>query len=184
MNDLPKRKHIRLRDYDYSQNGAYFITICVDEWHGIFWNTTSERVGAHSALRKCPADIFSQAPLRVSRPPLSDIGLVVEKAINNIPQIYSSVILDKYVIMPNHIHMIIRIDDDRGRTMSAPTNQNITISRIIKQCKEFVTKQIGFSPWQRSFHDHIIRNEEDYLKIWQYIDENPAKWTEDRYYKP
>ena len=57
-----------------------------------------------------------------------------------------------------------------------------TISRVIKQCKEYVTKQIGFSPWQRNYHDHVIRNQEDYNRIAEYIENNPARWAEDRYY--
>jgi len=78
--------------------------------------------------------------------------------------------------MPNHIHMIVRIEKS-GRTMCVPT-----ISRIIKQCKEYVTKQIGYSIWHTRFHDHIIRNEQDYQKIWEYIDNNPLKWELDKYY--
>jgi len=54
---------------------------------------------------------------------------------------------------------------------------------MVQGLKGAVTRQIGFSLWQRSYHDHIIRNKEDYQRIWQYIDENPLKWTEDRYYK-
>jgi len=75
--------------------------------------------------------------------------------------------------MPNHIHMLITIDTS-GRTQFAPT-----VSRIVKQFKGSITKQIGYSIWQKSFHDHVVRNEEDYLHIWKYIDENPAMWTED-----
>ena len=157
--ELPKRKNIRLQDYDYSQNGVYFITVCVKAHEQILWENAF--VGAN-----------------IVRPQLSDIGRVVEKSIINISNIYDAVCVDKYVVMPNHVHMIIVIDSlNNGRTMCAPT-----MSRIIKQCKEYVTKQIKFSIWQKSFHDHIIRNEDEYQKIWQYIDENPLKWTEDTYF--
>ncbi len=57
-----------------------------------------------------------------------------------------------------------------------------TVSRIIKQMKGYVSKKIGKSVWQKSFYDHVIRNENDYLEIWQYIDSNPAKWTDDKFY--
>ncbi|MCL2760970.1 MAG: hypothetical protein FWD70_04910 [Desulfuromonadales bacterium] len=113
----------------------------------------------------------------IVRPQLSDIGKVVEKAIMNIPQIYKTVIIDRYIIMPNHVHIITIIDYDHGRTLCAPT-----ISRVIKQCKEYVTKQIGFSPWQKSFHDHIIRDETDYTRIAEHIENNPANWENDNYY--
>jgi len=98
--------------------------------------------------------------------------------------------------MPNHIHMIIKINndeqaadsgqiaDDSGRTLndSGRTEFAPTVSRIIKQFKGSITKQIGFSLWQKSFHDHIIRDESDYMEIWNYIDKNPEKWTEDCYF--
>jgi REP element-mobilizing transposase RayT len=85
--------------------------------------------------------------------------------------------MDIFTIMPNHIHMIVRIEND-GRAMRAPT-----ISRIINQFKGYVAKQIGFSIWQKLFYDEIIRNEQAYRNIWQYINENSAKWVEDKYYK-
>ena len=65
--------------------------------------------------------------------------------------------------------------------MCAPTP---TVSQIIRMMKETVTKQVGQKIWQKGFYDHIIRNESDYLRVWQYIDENPAKWPEDEYYTP
>ena len=88
---------------------------------------------------------------------------------------YEKVSVDKYVIMPNHIHLIIVMQN--GRTQFSPT-----VSRIIKQFKGKVTKQVGFCIWQKSFYDHIIRDENDYLRIWEYIENNPYKWTEDKYF--
>jgi REP element-mobilizing transposase RayT len=156
MKDLPARKPNRLKGYDYSQNGCYFITICVKDRRELFWH---QPVGA-----------------RIARPPLSDMGEVVRKAIENIPHIYKSITVDKYVIMPNHIHLILLISDDPGRAMRAPT-----ISTVVNQMKGYVTKQVGYSIWQKLFHDHIIRNDKAYREIWQYIDENPIKWEDDCY---
>ncbi|MCL2350589.1 MAG: hypothetical protein FWC67_03805, partial [Defluviitaleaceae bacterium] len=65
------------------------------------------------------------------------------------------------------------------RTQFAPT-----VSRVIKQWKGAVTKKLGFSPWQKSFHDHIIRNEATWQKIYQYIENNPATWQADRFHTP
>jgi len=113
----------------------------------------------------------------IVRPPLSGVGQTVENAVESIAKIYAMVAVDKYVIMPNHVHMIIVVNCDHGRTMCAPT-----ISRVIKQCKEHVTKQIGYSICQKSYHDHIIRDEDEYKRIWQYIEENPASWAEDEYH--
>ena len=158
MRELPTRKPNRLKGYDYSQDGYYFITICVKNRHGLLWNPP---VGA-----------------RIARPSLSDIGEVVKKAIENIPNIYKSITVNKYTIISNHIHLILVICSDHGRAMRAPT-----ISTIINQMKGYVTKIIGYSIWQKLFHDRIIRNKADYLKIWKYIDENPIRWEEDCFYQ-
>lgn len=85
--------------------------------------------------------------------------------------------------MPNHVHLLlcIRGFENNGRTMCAPT-KNVSIAHVIKMLKEVVTKSIGYSIWQKGYHDHIIRSEADYLRIWDYIDTNPAKWREDCYY--
>ncbi len=151
----PKRKPNRLKNYDYSQSGIYFITICTKDKENVFWN-----VGA-----------------TIGRPNLSKAGEMVEYAILNIPKTYSSVTLDKYVIMPNHIHLLLHLHNDNGRAMHAPT-----ISTIIQQMKGYTTKHLGYNIWQKLFHDHIVRNEENYKKIWQYIEDNPVKWEEDCFY--
>ncbi len=96
--------------------------------------------------------------------------------------LYNGVIrINKYVIMPNHIHMIVIIDNlcegsslSDGRTQFAPI-----VSRLIKQFKGSITKQIGFPIWQKSFHDRIIRNEKEYSALWNYIEYNPVNWEND-----
>ncbi|MEG0035657.1 MAG: transposase, partial [Oscillospiraceae bacterium] len=108
---------------------------------------------------------------------LSKFGDVTDHAINEIPKHYPSVSVDKYIIMPNHVHMILRLYDNDGRAMRAPT-----IATIINQMKGYTTKQIGFSLWQKLYHDHIIRTEEEYEKIWTYIDGNPMNWETDCFY--
>ena len=150
------RKKNRLSGYDYSSAGCYFITICVKDGHEILADID---VGANCV-----------------RPSLSGAGAVIESQIHALSEIYEHIYVDKFVIMPNHIHLMIAIINDE------PTQFAPTISRIIKQFKGSITKKIGFSLWQRSFHDHVIRNEAEYRQIWQYIDENPARWREDRYY--
>lgn len=155
--DLPKRKNIRLNDYNYSSNGAYFITICTKNKENLLW----KNVGANCVR-----------PLE--QLPLSKIGIVVENEIHKLNTIYENIKVDKYQIMPNHIHLIIFIyEDSNGRTQFAPT-----ISRIIKQFKGSITKQIGFSIWQKSFYDRVIRNEKEYQEVWNYIHNNPLKYLE------
>jgi len=162
--ELPKRKNIRLKCYDYNQNGAYFVTVCVKD--------------RHELLGKIVGDDAHIVPSYIEH---SEYGNIVEKHIKNINNSYEDVLVDKYVIMPNHIHMIIKINREDG-TMWASSPTTAKIPNIIRSLKILVAKECGFSFWQRAYHDHIIRNEADYLRIWQYIDENPAKWTEDTYY--
>lgn len=158
--ELPKRKPNRLLDYDYSTPGAYFITICTQNRKCIFW----ENVGASIA--------------RPQKPALSWCGRIVDATIRSIPAHYPAITVDHYAVMPNHIHLLLQINTDLdGQPMVTPT-----ISRVVQQFKGTVTKQVGYSVWQKLFHDHVIRGEKDYLKIWEYIDNNPAKWTEDCFY--
>lgn len=155
--ELPKRKPNRLPCFNYNTPGAYFITICTKDRQCILWRT----VGAS-----------------IARPPLSHCGRIVEEAICAIPSHYPAVSIDHYVVMPNHVHLLLQIHtDENGHAMPSPT-----ISHIIQQTKGIVTKRLGYSPWQKLFHDHVIRNEWDYLKIWEYIDYNPLRWKEDCFY--
>ena len=86
--------------------------------------------------------------------------------------------VDNYVIMPNHIHLLLIIcADENGRPMVAPT-----VSRVIQQLKGYVTKRIGYSIWQKLYYDHVIRGREDYNEINKYIHENPARWFYDELY--
>ena len=99
-------------------------------------------------------------------------GCVVDSEIRKIDSIYPSVRVDKCAVMPDHIHLILSIATDAdGRTQFAPT-----ISRVIKQFKGSVTKQLGRPVWQKSFYEHCIRNQQDYDEIWQYIENNPLKY--------
>ncbi len=157
--DLPKRKSTRLKDYDYSTSGAYFITICTRKKEKVL----SQIVGDDAHI--VPQNI------------LSEIGLVCDKYINNINLKYENVTLDKYVIMPNHIHLLISL---HGTMKASSPTKNI--ETIIRSFKTMVTKEIRHSIWQRSYHDHIIRDERDYDKIWNYIDTNVARWENDCFY--
>lgn len=161
--ELPRRKPNRLPNYDYSQAGYYFITLCTKDKQPLFWQPS---VGA---------DII--------RPPqgiqLSSIGRVVDEAIRAIPAHYPNVALDKFVVMPNHIHLILALAEPDGRIISAPTKP---LSTVIGSMKRAAAKRAGIPLWQKSFHDHVIRGEADYRRIWSYIDANPRKWREDCYY--
>lgn len=151
------RKPLRLKGYDYSLGGYYFVTVCTRD------RVPHLRRGAHCAPE----------PL----PPLTTAGLIAEQAVRQISVHYPGVTVDIYVVMPNHVHMILVLPNGGGRALRAPT-----VSRIVRAWKETITKMLGEAIWQKSFYDHIIRDENDYLRIWNYIDTNPAKWAEDKYY--
>ncbi|MBQ3491824.1 MAG: transposase [Oscillospiraceae bacterium] len=158
--NLPSRKPNRLPCFDYSRPSAYFITICTNNRRLILW----DHVGASIA--------------RPEEMQLSHIGTVVEEAILKIPQKYPAISVDTYVVMPNHIHLLLQINtDEDGRAMLAPT-----ISSVVQQMKGYVTKKVQESIWQKSFYDHVVRGEQDYLSIWEYIQGNPYKWEEDMLY--
>ena len=155
--ELPKRKQNRLVNYDYSKPNAYFITVCTDKRKNLFWNDVG-------AIIDRPENV-----------PLTRLGVLVKQRIEDIPKYYSMISVDQYVIMPNHIHLLLQIQSDLdGRSMIAPT-----ISTVVRMMKGAVTKQAGFPVWQKGFYEHIIRNDRDYQEIWNYIEGNPGKWTED-----
>ena len=155
---LPKRKDIRLKNYDYSSSGVYFLTICTSERRNYFWANVGATIGR-------PQDIA-----------LSEYGNIVDKAINNIPYVYPALDVDHYVIMPDHIHLLLIVcADECGRPMVAPT-----MSRVVQQLKGYIKKRIGHSIWQKLFIDHVIRNREDYEEHVKYIYDNPIRWQYDR----
>ena len=100
---------------------------------------------------------------------LTEYGKIVDEAVNNIEKKYNTIKLDKYVIMPEHIHLLLSIlPDENGRPMGAPT-----IPNVINQLKGYVSKKVGFSLWQKLYYDHVIRDEEDFYIKYQYIENNP-----------
>ena len=158
--DTQKRKKNRLDCYDYSAAGVYFVTICTSKRQNYFWNNVGATIGR-------PQDVE-----------LSPYGKIVDDAINNISNIYPSISVEQYVIMPDHVHLLLLIHaDDCGRPMVAPT-----ISRVVQQLKGYVTKNIGVSLWQKLFFDHIIRNRQDHEEHVKYILENPLRWHYDKLY--
>lgn len=186
--ELPRRKPNRLIGYDYSTNGVYFVTVCVKDKHKILWKP--HNVGTNCVRPLPPANECDLNTYYRNKYELSYCGNVVENEIHKIHRIYQSVYVDKYCIMPDHIHMIIVIDhrqcnilNDKsnvstvnGRTQFAPTDKVPSLSRIIKQFKGSITKQLGYTIWQKSFHDEIIRNEKMYKEILGYIEDNPKKY--------
>ena len=155
--EYPKRKHPRLKGYDYSQNGAYYVTICVEN-------------------RRCIlGEIDEKHIMHLGR-----LGEITKKYIEQIEEHYQFVKLVNYVIMPNHIHLLIQKDippniflENEDAVKTSPILQ-----QIIHGLKTLTTKEIGRSIWQTSFYEHIIRNQSDIQRVSDYIDANPSRWRE------
>ena len=164
-NELPSRKPTRLRYFDYSRPGAYFLTICTKD------------------KRKTLSKIVGDGALDVPKNVLTKAGRIAEKYILSTNKI-KHVSVEKYVIMPNHIHMIIWIHPDEGEngTSRAPSPTNSAIPHIVATFKRFCNLEFGENLFQRSYHDRIIRNQKEYEHIWNYIELNPARWQYDCFY--
>jgi REP element-mobilizing transposase RayT len=158
--DIHRRKSIRLKGYDYSKEGAYFITICTNR-RGLYFDN-------------------------------EEIKRIVEKEWLNTMHIRQNVILDEFVVMPNHLHGIIVIIHNVRAYCNTPLQNQFkspskTIGAIVRGFKSVATKEIsklnktpGIPVWQRNYYEHIIRNEKELTKIRAYIQNNPLKWSLDR----
>jgi len=170
----------RLQNWDYGSNAAYFVTICTQNHHHYFGDVVDGEMQ------------------------LSEIGKIAERFWREIPDHFPFVLLDVFVVMPNHVHGIIIInkDEDVASTVIVETpklgvstdtiapQKNKwkpgTLGVIINQYKRICTinarKTDPNFAWQSRFHDHIIRSDKSYETIREYIFYNPAKWEEDKYY--
>lgn len=166
--DLHRRHSIRLRDYDYSSGGYYFVTIC-----------TYGRICYFGDIRDCVVS-------------LSPVGETAHQYWDDIPNHFDNVDIDEFVIMPNHVHGIIIINDDSvGARHGMPLHQTNkfgvsipnSLSVIVNQYKSSVTRWCNQNThpfvWQRNYHEHIIRNDADLDRIRGYIINNPINWKND-----
>lgn len=188
--NIHHRKSIRLRGYDYSQAGLYFITICTQDRLCLFGDVADAEMNLNGA------------------------GKMVRTTWDEIPAHYCGVEIDQFVVMPNHIHGIVVIvgATPRGCPVEGqpqnidgqPRNQDgqprgvaptgLSLPDVVHRFKTMTTKkytdgvkQNGWQPfpaklWQRNYYEHIIRNEDAHLKIAEYIQTNPQQWEEDTYH--
>lgn len=149
-------------NYDYSSAGSYFITICSKDKKPIFSRIVG--VGDLDDPRVC----------------LYRYGEIINNNIEYMNEIYDYIEIYNYVIMPNHIRILISVYSGGMSRSPSPTNQ--VIPSFVRTLKRFVNKEAGENIFQRSYNDHIIRDERDYLARWKYIDNNPVKWELDDLY--
>ena len=168
-NQFPSRKPLRMSRFDYNTPGAYFLTFCTHNRKHIL----SHIVGSiHES----------------TEPQLTTCGRIVETVIRNIPE-HLHVTIDRYVIMPNHVHLIAIItEDDMLREIrESPLRSRSILSKLIGYIKMNASKAIrqcygNISVWQRGFFDHAIRNQADYAALAEYIQTNPLRWELDKLY--
>lgn len=164
------RRSIRLKKYDYSQKGAYFVTICTNQ-------------------KKCVLGGVEDSGIV-----LNEIGQIVQKTWTKLSMYYTGVDIDKFVVMPNHLHGIIILTDYCRGGVTPPCSmgeatsplREPTLGQIVAHFKYRTTKSInqisntlGNRIWQRNYYEHIIRNEDDLSEIREYIITNPLKWEMD-----
>ncbi|OIO38343.1 MAG: transposase [Candidatus Omnitrophica bacterium CG07_land_8_20_14_0_80_50_8] len=159
------RRSMRLKEYDYSQCGMYFVTLCTYQGECLF----GEIVDGHMRLNR--------------------LGQIANKCWNDIPHHFSHIELDMFCVMPNHMHAVVNC---RGTACRAPTGERFgkpvygSIPTVIRSYKSVVTKRVnelGRSPgrpiWQSNYYEHIIRNDKSLDEIREYIAHNPARWELD-----
>lgn len=174
---MQTRKNPRLSGYDYSRDGIYFVTICTADRQSLL-GTIRPAVGGDAHIAPpSPGTSVSVGGDAYIAPSLTDstaavdltpLGRVVEKYLRSMPGV------EKYVVIPDHVHILVRIADGPMKA-SAPT---ASLPQLIRSLKGLCTKAAGHPIWQRGYYDHIIRDENDFLRCWKYLDENPVSWQE------
>ena len=170
-NRYPRRKQNRLKNYDYSTPGVYFLTFCVKDRKCLLWNN----VGACIARQR---DVQ-----------LSEYGEIVRTAIELIPKKYPMVSVNYYTIMPNHVHLLLFLKSDEKCFVEVQGNSldeirmlaKARIPEEIQQFKARVSWCVGKNVWHGRYHDHIVRNQREYEMIYNYIENNPGNWDKDCY---
>ena len=162
--DHPQRKSTRLKGFDYNSPGYYFITLCTKR------------------KEKLLCDIVGTGVLDGPKTQFTHYGKIALSHLEEMKDFYEDIKIDKYVVMPNHIHLILRILAMPCVQKSQTDPANTKTARFIGTFKRLCNRDFGESIWQFRSHDHIIRGEKDYQKIWNYIDNNPAKWADDCFY--
>ena len=191
--DLAKRKRQRLKEFSYSETAAYFITvICskrehllgrIDPLNNVLRKPV--RGGVPDAPRP---EISNRAEITIE---LSGIGKIVDEKIREMDEKFPGVSIDHFVIMPNHVHLLLSVDKTCGASRTPPltgstesktVRSNETIPRFISYLKRSTNRAAGAEIWHRGYHDHIIRDYADYMVRYKYLTDNPARWAEDEYY--
>ena len=175
---FPKRKNPRLKGYDYSRGGYYFITVNL-KLHSediLCHITLNPPVRAGHPAGPSPDDgMYFDYLLENVSVSLTPAGEIVDELIKGIETAYENIHVDAYVIMPDHIHLILALDDQENGPAGCPARTEI-VSSIINAFKSLSSRKIGHSIWHRSFYDRVIRTPDELNSLCQYIAQNPMRW--------
>ena len=168
MEKYPKRKKIRLEGYDYNTAGLYFITVCTKGKRKLLCEIHEPFVGT----------VVLDGPLiRMSK-----YGEIVERRLQEMSDFYDDIKLDSFVVMPNHVHMMIRIlEKEIGPSSSTVPTLN-KVGRFVGTFKRLSNREIGFNLWQSRSNDRIVRSDEEYIAYMEYMEANPRRWLTDEHY--
>ncbi len=172
--EKPKRKHARLKEYDYGADGCYFVTVCVKARKSIL---STIPVGRDTQPTSPPVGRDAHIP---PSPVLTQLGAIADKYINNINTVYTGITVESYVIMPNHIHLLIKFA--REIEPGGVRGPRPTLHTVVRSFKTMVTREASAPIWQASYYDRVIRGEADLIAAMRYIEENPLKWLDDELY--
>ena len=190
---IEKRKKQRLQEWIYSDKGSYFLTICcarnkkyLGEIYIKVSNMEKTVGGGVLDAPKLESSTLSETVME-----LSEIGKIVDAKIQEMDELFNGVHIDNYVIMPNHIHLLLSVDETSGASRTPPPtasaenklqHYNETVPRFVSYLKRSTNKKCGIKIWQRGYHDHVIRDSGDYNIRWNYIERNPIRWVTDKYH--
>ena len=169
-NKYPQRKALRLPDYDYSQNGCYFITLLTDRKRWLF-GTYNVR-----AIHESPVRFTKDKCIN-----LNENGKICKKHIGNLSNRFPEVDVINCIIMPNHIHLLLMIHGNSIRAIRESPLQRSTLSKIIGYLKMNISKEIHSASsnsekiWHRNYYDRVIRNQREFENCWNYIEYNALK---------
>ena len=153
-------KRNRLGNYDYSADGIYFLTLCAENRRQLF------------------SRIVARGILDAPEVQLSSAGVAVDDAVVFLNENWETISVLSYVIMPNHVHILVQVHGASGM----PRATDAVIPKLVSSLKRFTNRRCGRTLWQKSYYDHVIRDEADYITKAEYIENNPLRWTEDEYY--
>ena len=159
MDKRLNRKTIRLKNYDYRSTGVYHVTICTHNRECVFGFVDNGRMA------------------------LNEMGQIAHQNAKMIPSLYPESQLIEFVIMPNHVHLLLGLGTEEDANYGVPTAAH-SLSQIVRAYKASVSREVGKPIWQPRFYEHIIRGKHDYLDTIAYIQNNPVAWDKDDYYVP